>query len=179
MRSSRPLPTVATDRIATGWAGPDDAVAIAALLVEVKRHYRQQPEALAEIEAAVTSWLDAGPGHCLFALARAGGEPAGLATVAVMRPATGLSGALYMKELFVVPARRGEGIGRRLLAFLAGFCLAEGLERIDFTTETWNEAAIRFYEREGAAIRGEKVAMRFDADGLRALADASPPRESR
>lgn len=85
-------------------------------------------------------------------------------------PARGLCSALYLKELFVSPEMRGSGIGRELLAFLAEFCLAENIERIDLTTATDNEAGIRFYEREGATIQRQKIALRFETESLARLA---------
>jgi GNAT superfamily N-acetyltransferase len=68
---------------------------------------------------------------------------------------------------------RSAGIGRALLKFLAGHCLAKGIGRIDLTTEDWNEDAISFYDRLGAARHDQKVFLRFDTEGLRKLAGAT------
>ncbi len=152
------------------WAGPEDTSGLARLLTEIKLHYRLQPNAPGEQERAAAEWLQPKPGHGRFVLALAGKDAIGFTFVAVVRPATGLSGALHMKELFVSRHHRGRGAGRQLLMFLAGYCRAEGLERIDFTTENWNEDAIRFYEREGAAIQKQKIALRLDAASLKKLA---------
>lgn len=154
------------------WAGPDDRVGLAALLAEIKRHYHQPIDPPEAQEQAVAEWLKDRPGHCRFAVASHGDRLLGLATVAVVRPSTGLSGALYLKELFVSESARGTGLGRGLLGFLARYCQAESLDRIDLTTEDWNEGAIRFYEDLAARRQPQKIAFRFERDSLAALAEA-------
>lgn len=108
-----------------------------------------------------------------FALAHAGGTIAGLACVSVAYPGGDLGRVLFLKELLVRDGFRGDGAGEALLAFLAQYCLAEGIGRIDFTTETWNDAALRFYERPGAVKQEQKVFLRFDRNALAKLADRS------
>ena len=58
---------------------------------------------------------------------------------------------------------RSAGLGLGLLRFLAGHCIAEGIGRIDLTTEDWNEGALRFYDRLGAERHDQKIFLRFDA----------------
>jgi len=158
------------DDITIRWAGPGDRDAIAGLVQQTKRHYGEEQAPAGELDAAVAGWLEARPGHALFAIAFAGEQPAGYASAAVTPPAMGVSAALYMKELFVSPQMRGHGIGRHLMTFLAEFCLSENIERIDLTTAQDNEAGIRFYEREGAAVQRQKIALRFETASLERLA---------
>jgi|GEM_PF-1743761 len=160
----------AHDAITVRWAEPGDRAAIAGLVEQTKRHYGEEPATTAAMEAAVAGWLEAKPGHALFAIALANDAAAGYASVAVTPPAMGLSAALYLKELYVSADMRSLGVGHELLAFLAEFCLAENIERIDLTTATGNDAGIRFYEREGAAIQRQKVSLRFDTASLERLA---------
>lgn len=167
------MPARAPDEIDIRWAEPGDRVAIAGLLLQTKHHYREEPAAPDEIEAAVAGWLESKPGHARFVIAHAGRMPAGYASVAATPPAMGLAGALYLKELFVSPEMRSRGIGHELLAFLARFCLAENIERIDLTTAADNEAGIRFYEREGASIQRQKISLRFENKSLGRLATRS------
>jgi GNAT superfamily N-acetyltransferase len=108
-----------------------------------------------------------------FALARGGGEVAGLASVAIAHPGIDLERLLFLKELYVRDGFRDGGVGLELLRFLAGFCLAEGIGRIDLTTENWNEGAVRFYERLGAERHDQKIFLRLGTDRLRALAAQS------
>jgi GNAT superfamily N-acetyltransferase len=160
------------DAITVRWAEPGDRDAIADLVQQTKRHYGEEQARNAELEAAVSGWLEKRAGHALFAIAFTGSRPAGYASVAVTPPAMGVAAALYMKELFVSPEMRGHGIGRCLLTFLAEYCLSENIERIDLTTATDNSAGIRFYEREGATVQQQKIALRFDNESLHRLANS-------
>jgi GNAT superfamily N-acetyltransferase len=164
------MPAQTPDGIEIRWAESGDRTAIAGLLHETKLHYGEKPAALREIEAAVAGWLEPKPGHALFVIACADGVPAGYASVAVTPPAMGLASALYLKELYVGARMRSRGVGHELLSFLAEYCLAENIERIDLTTAAGNDAGIRFYEREGAAVQHQKVSLRFEKESLEKLA---------
>lgn len=164
---------VPPDAVTVRWAEPGDRAAIAGLLAQTKRHYGEEPDSAEALETTVGEWLEGKPGHALFAIACHEGAPAGYASVAVTPPAIGLSAALYMKELFVSADMRGLGIGHHLLVFLAEFCLAEDIERIDLTTATDNDRGIAFYEREGATVQRQKVALRFETDSLKRLASGT------
>lgn len=61
---------------------------------------------------------------------------------------------IWLEDLYVTPHVRGLGVGKALLSCLARRCEAEGLGRLGWSVLDWNESAIRFYEAQGAAIRG-------------------------
>lgn len=54
-----------------------------------------------------------------------------------------------LEDMVVHPSHRGSGIGGRLLAAAVELCIAEGCSRITLLTDRGNEAAIRFYGRQG------------------------------
>ena len=157
--------------LAVGWARETDAEDLAHLLVEMDRHYRQPPLDPERALQAAVEWLareTSGNRH--FALARQNGEVAGLASVAIAYPGGNLSRLMFLKDLFVLDAFRGNGIGHALMRFLAGYCREEGIGRIDLTTERWNEGALRLYHQLGAQPQDQKVFLRFDAEALSKLA---------
>jgi GNAT superfamily N-acetyltransferase len=80
---------------------------------------------------------------------------------------------LYLEDLFVVPAARGEGAGRALLRALARIAVRRGCGRMEWTVLDWNRPSIRFYEALGARLRKEWVLTRLTGAALRRLA-ASP-----
>lgn len=82
---------------------------------------------------------------------------------------------LYLEDLFVRPAFRGRGIGRRLLAHLAQRCLREGLVRLEWVVLDWNEPALRLYASLGAASLDEWVPHRVTGEALLRLADPGTP----
>ena len=45
---------------------------------------------------------------------------------------------LYLEDLYVQPAHRGAGLGRALLARLAGVCAERGLARLEWSVLDWN-----------------------------------------
>jgi GNAT superfamily N-acetyltransferase len=156
------------------WAKLADAADLALILREIAAHYRQSPLTEDAVLAAVHKWLATeSPAYPHFALAWRGGEVAGLASVAIAHPGIDLERLLFLKELYVRDGFRDAGIGLELLRFLADFCLAEGIGRIDLTTETWNEGAVRFYDRLGAERHDQKIFLRLGTDRLRALAQQS------
>ena len=62
----------------------------------------------------------------------------------------------HLDCLFVRQADRNRGVGRQLLAQAYAQALAWGADRLEWQTPDWNEAAIRFYRREGAACVTKK-----------------------
>ena len=107
---------------------------------------------------------------CEIAVARQDDRPVGLATFAVLYPAPGLGGQLFMKDLFTIAQVRGQGIGRMIMRFLARLAVERGCVRFDWTAETDNPDALGFYDRLGARRVTEKVYYRFGGEELRKLA---------
>ena len=57
---------------------------------------------------------------------------------------------LYLEDLFVLPAFRNRGVGRRLLSHLARLAIERRCGRMEWSVLDWNESAIRFYRSIGA-----------------------------
>ena len=153
------------------WAKLADAADLALVMREMATHYRQAPLGEDATIAAAREWLaNEGPAYPHFALARRDGVVAGLASVAIAHPGIDLKRLLFLKDLFVRDGFRSAGVGLSLMRFLAEHCLAEGIGRIDLTTEDWNEGAVRFYERLGAGRHGQKLFLRLDQAALGRLA---------
>jgi ribosomal protein S18 acetylase RimI-like enzyme len=97
-------------------------------------------------------------------------EIAGLATYAILHPAPGAHGQLFMKDLYVRSAWRNRGVGEMIMEFLAQHAVSNGCLRFDWTTESGNPGAISFYERLGASRIAEKVYFRLSGADLLAFA---------
>lgn len=87
---------------------------------------------------------------------------------------TGTHG-IYLEDLMVRPEHRGHGYGRALLAALARECVARGYHRLEWSVLAWNEPALGFYRRIGAATMDDWVRNRLTGDALTALAESGPP----
>jgi len=77
---------------------------------------------------------------------------------------------LYLEDLFVMPEARGSGLGKALLAHLAGTALDRGCARFEWSVLDWNEPAIAFYRSIGARPMDEWTVQRLDGEALRQLA---------
>ncbi|HEY8485286.1 MAG TPA: GNAT family N-acetyltransferase [Longimicrobiales bacterium] len=103
-------------------------------------------------------------------LAELGGEPVGFAlffhnfSTFLGRP------GLYIEDLYVRPAARRRGVGRRLLARLAALARERGCGRMEWSVLNWNEPAIRFYRSLGARPLEEWQVYRLTGEALEALA---------
>ena len=77
---------------------------------------------------------------------------------------------IYLEDLFVSPAVRGSGLGRALLAELAGICVQRGYGRLEWSVLDWNAPAQGFYAALGAEPMSEWRVKRLAGDPLRELA---------
>jgi GNAT superfamily N-acetyltransferase len=78
---------------------------------------------------------------------------------------------LYLEDLFVLPAYRGRGVGRRLLSYLARLAVERKCGRMEWWVLDWNEPAIRFYRSIGAVPMDDWTVYRLSGDALARLAD--------
>lgn len=79
---------------------------------------------------------------------------------------------IYLEDLYVQPAHRGNGVGRALLASLAGECVRRGYARLEWAVLDWNDPAIRFYRSLGAQPLDEWTTFRLEGETIKLLADA-------
>jgi GNAT superfamily N-acetyltransferase len=76
---------------------------------------------------------------------------------------------IWLEDLFVLPERRGAGVGRALLAAVAA-CVPEAGGRLEWAALDWNELALGFYRGIGARPMDEWTSLRLDGDALVRLA---------
>ena len=77
---------------------------------------------------------------------------------------------LYLEDLFVRPEQRGKGYGRALLVHLAKIAHERGCGRMEWAVLDWNEPALKFYKKLGAAPLNEWTVFRLTRDGIAKLA---------
>ena len=153
-------------------ATADDAALVCALVRELADYEKAEPGEVSATPEAFAAALapDARPrldGLLAFA---DDGEAAG---VALFFPAfsTWRAGwGLYLEDLFVRPAYRGQGIGLALFRAVAAEAVARGAERLEWVVLDWNELALGFYRQLGAASLDDWTKMRLTGDALAALA---------
>ncbi len=77
---------------------------------------------------------------------------------------------IWLEDLYVRPAARGSGLGRRLLATLARECVDSGYRRLEWSVLDWNTDAQGVYRAVGARDHEGWSTWRLDGDALSGLA---------
>lgn len=80
---------------------------------------------------------------------------------------------LFLEDLFVREAFRGKGIGRALLAKVAGIAQRENCYGVQWEVLDWNQPAIDFYKRLGATFRDQWKPVLLAGDALERAAGAN------
>jgi GNAT superfamily N-acetyltransferase len=130
-------------------ARPGDEAGILAAIAALA-DYEKEPDAVETTEADLTAALF-GPSPAVFAhVVERDGALVGIAVWFLnFSTWTGKHG-IYLEDLFVDPAQRGNGYGLALLRSLAEIAVARGYQRIDWMVLDWNAPSIAFYRRIGA-----------------------------
>jgi GNAT superfamily N-acetyltransferase len=74
---------------------------------------------------------------------------------------------LYLEDLFVIPEMRRKGIGRAMLAHLAGIARERNCGRFEWAVLDWNKPAIDFYKKLGAVPMSDWTTFRITGDALK------------
>jgi GNAT superfamily N-acetyltransferase len=78
------------------------------------------------------------------------GEPSLAVALVTLRPNVWYEGPVaLLDELYVVPERRGEGIGSAIIDLLVAACRERGVSSIEINVDAPDVDAQRFYERHG------------------------------
>ena len=140
-----------------------DAEAIIRLFEEMDRFYGSETIGSMDLRMAQVEAALFGPAPVAAALlAWEEDTLAGIASYSRHWPAVGLTQSVYLKELYVADASRGRGVGRALMAALFEVASTQGCSRVEWTTDTGNLAAQRFYEELGAKPRTSKIFYRSE-----------------
>ena len=160
-------------------ARPDDIPEILAMVRELAEFERSAHEVRATEELLT---------DLLFSSNTPGGAPAAYCHVAEVRaqgPGTPLLGmalwflnastwegrhGIYLEDLYVRPAARGQGIGQALMSHLATICLERGYARLEWWVLDWNTDAIEFYRSLGDRAMDEWTVHRIAGADLEELA---------
>jgi GNAT superfamily N-acetyltransferase len=150
-------------------AGPQDCGIILALLRELA-DYEKLLDRFVVGEADIARDMVGDGAVCPCALVFADGQPAGIATWFWTYKTFRACRSLYLEDLFVRPAFRGQGLGRRLLAWLAALAADQGAAAMEWQVLDWNTPSIDFYRGLGARPVEEWINYRIEGGALAALA---------
>jgi len=163
---------LAEDRVTVRPAVVDDVPVILRFIRGLAEFEGMSGEVV-QTEAALREHLFGPRPYCEALMAEHAGEPVGFAlfytTYSTFRGRPGL----YLEDIFVVPEQRGRGAGRALMFRLAGLAEERGCCRVEWQVLSWNERALKFYERLGARPVQAWTTYRLDGAALARLAQAA------
>ncbi len=150
-------------------ATPADVPVLLALIAELAGYERLAHEAVASAADLHDSLFGAVPrAHAL--LAERDGAAAGMAVFFFSFSTFTGRPSLYVEDVFVRPAFRGQGIGRGFFRRLAARAVDERCGRMEWSVLDWNRPALDFYRALGAEPRAGWTTMRLVGVGLAEIA---------
>lgn len=150
-----------------------DTATILALIRELAEYEKLAHEAVAD-EATLATQLFGDRPAAEVVIAEVDGQTAGFALFFHNFSTFLGKRGLYLEDLYVKPAYRGLGLGRRLMVHLAGVAIERDCGRFEWWVLDWNAPAIAFYRELGALPMDEWTVQRVTGDALRALAARDP-----
>jgi len=151
-------------------AATESDVPIVFRMIQALAEYERMSHRVTATEEGLRAALFGARPVAEVALAYAAGEPVG---VAVFYPTfstfAGRAG-LYLEDLFVEPAWRRHGVGRKLLEHVARLAGDRGCHGLSWSVLGWNESAIRFYRSLGAEPVEDWSVFRLSGEPLARLA---------
>lgn len=145
-----------------------DVQAVAELIGEIEEFYGAseiQPldERTPQVEEAL---FGSSPLASVLVVEGEAGDIVGMAAYSFLWPAAGASHSLFLKELYIRDALRGQGIGGRLMDELRSIAVARpGCSRVEWTADSDNSIARGFYSSQGFEEHEGKIFYRVVAEG--------------
>lgn len=150
---------------------PADTETVADLLHDMSRHYNGENASSREVvHANLVDNILGDDSDVRTVVALTGDCAVGIAMISILYPAPKERGQLFMKELYVGSASRSQGVGRRLMEWIADYAVTKNCIRFDWTVDSHNMRAVAFYRLIGATHVTEKLYFRFAGSDMEALA---------
>jgi GNAT superfamily N-acetyltransferase len=154
-------------------AAAADCAVILGFIRELAEYERLAHEVVAD-EAQLRATLFGPRPAAEVLLAEQGGAPVGFALFFPSYSTFLGKPGLYLEDLFVRPAARGQGCGLALMSALARIAVARGYGRFEWAVLDWNEPALEFYRRLGARPQDAWTVQRLVGAPLAELAERWP-----
>ena len=151
-------------------AGELEDIPLIAELIRGLARYEKLEHEVVMTEERLTAGLFGERRYAETLIAENDGEPVGFALFFHSFSTFLAQPGIYLEDLYVVPERRGGGVGRALLERLAQLAVDRGCGRLEWAVLDWNKDAIGFYERLGAKPNSDWTVYRLSGEPLRSLA---------
>ncbi len=153
-------------------AEPTDVELIFSLIVDLAAYERARERVVGSPELLRAALFGEDP-VAEAAIAELDGEPVGFALWFRTFSTWLCLPGLWLEDLYVSPQHRRAGVGRVLLAHVAGVALENRYGRVEWSALDWNKPALEFYARLGAERLEEWRMHRLDGEALARVAAAA------
>jgi len=146
----------------------EEADKVLHFIKELARYERMRKYVKATVADIEKNIFDDKRANVIFV--RRDGEPIGFAIYFYSFSTFVAKPTLHLEDFFVNDKDRGQGIGKRVLKFLAQKALDRGCSRFEWTCLEWNKPSMKFYEKLGAKPLRGWIPFRMDGNELIAFA---------
>jgi GNAT superfamily N-acetyltransferase len=150
-------------------ATPDDIPVLHTFIRELADFEKLTHEVVAT-EGHLQAALFGDPPAAEALVAKSSNTPAGFALFFHNYSTFAGQRGLYLEDLYVSPAFRNHGVGKALLTRLSQIAQERHCARFEWTVLDWNENAIHFYQKIGAAILPDWRICRMKSPEIKSLA---------
>lgn len=151
-------------------ASAGDETLILAFIRELAVYEKLEHEVVATERQVEKALFGAAP-KAFAIIAEWDGEPCGFALYFFNYSTFVGRHGVYLEDLFVRETHRGKGIGKALLAELAGIATDNDCGRLEWSVLDWNAPSIAFYKSLGAAPMEEWTVFRLAGEALTRLSE--------
>lgn len=102
-----------------------------------------------EKQLAALRWILDHPERGRLFVLREGGGVTGMCNALISISTAEGGPVLILEDVIVAAARRGSGLGRKLVEHVLAWAAAEGMSRVTLLADRENQAALDFYQRLG------------------------------
>lgn len=148
----------------------DDLPRVADLIREFSEFERLSDSCRISVAALADALFDDDTGFTCMVAAENGDVVGYVLYYPVFRTFSGEK-ALYIEDLYVVPAEHGRGIGIGLMQAVARDAASRGVRRLDWQVLKWNSEAIGFYEALGAIGADDNLDFRLNGEAFDRIAE--------
>ena len=139
------------------------------LICELASYEKLRDEVVGTPEILRASLFDRGDAEALI-VEDDSGETVGYAIFYTTFSTFECRSGIWLEDVYVRPEHRRGGIGLRIMEHLAALALDRGHVRLEWVALDWNEPALNFYEKLGAARLDDWLIHRLEVPGMKSLA---------
>ena len=154
-------------------AKPDEGQMILDFIKALAEYEKEPDSAKATLDQIQAAYFCEHPAVFCDLIENEIGEIVGFATWFLNFSTWSGTHGIYLEDLFINPAERGNGYGKAVLTYLANLCVERGYHRFQWWVLDWNEPAIEFYKSLGAEFMDQWTVMRVSEAALENLAKSS------